>query len=88
MATKTTTKKPAKKPVKKTTVKNAAPRAVSAAPTTRSARQRAEEQRWEATSDLDVLRRAEEVRANPSRMRAAKTESTRLQTALKNATRK
>lgn len=53
----------------------------------RSARQKAEERRWEASSDLDVLRRADEVRKDPTRMKAARIESGRLQKALTRATK-
>lgn len=74
----------AKAPAKKAPAKKA--ETSGATPASRSARQKAEERRWEASSDLDVLRRAEEVRQDPVRMRAARTESGRLQKALTRAT--
>ncbi len=90
---KTPAKKPAKKTAKKTAKKPAkkAPAAARAANgpgvTGPTARQRAEERRWEASQDLDVLRRAEEVRTDPGRMKAARVESTRMQKALAKASK-
>ncbi len=81
MATKTT-KKPAKKPAPKKPAKSSPPASLS-----RSARQKKEEIRWEATADLDSLRRADEVRSDPERMKKARAESEKQRRALQKATK-
>lgn len=66
--------------------KKTAKRSQPAAPS-RAARQKKEELRWEASSDLDSLRRADEVRSDAARMKTARTESEKQRKALQKATK-
>lgn len=77
---------PKKATQKKTTARKPAAKKATTSPSRRP-RKTAEEMRWQASGDLDTLRRADEIRSDASRLAAARTEASKLQTAIKKATK-